>query len=95
MNTKILDTPYFITYSNYFKVGNKTLSFRNKVLFDITEIPTKLNLIDNGGSKGYWINRDWYSLSKIESFIIKEPIVVNISELQWNLQINLDKVFNL
>ena len=95
MNTKILDNEYFITYSNYFKISQKTFSFRQKILFDITEIPLKLELKNNGGSDGYWINRDWYSLSKIESMTVKNPIKVDVSDLQWNIQINLDHCFNL
>jgi hypothetical protein len=90
-----LDNSYFITYSNYFKVDNKTFSFRKMVLFDVTGTPTKLDLKDNAGSKGYWINRNWYSLSKIKNLIKKEEIKVDVSDLQWNIQINLDYVFNL
>jgi len=89
------DTPYFITYSNYFKIDNKIFAFRNKILFDITATPTKLDLKDNSGSKGYWLNRNWYSLSKIKSIILKDEIKVDVSDLQWNIQINLNYVFNL
>ncbi len=90
-----LDKEYFITYSNYFKVENKTLSFRKSVLFDITNTPTKLEIKDNNGSKGYWINREWYSLSKIKTIIVKEEVKVDLSDLQWHRQIELDHVFNL
>lgn len=90
-----LDNEYLITYSNHFKIGNKTFAFRKMVLFDITNLPLKLELKENNGSKGYWINREWYSLSKIKSIIIKEEIKVDVSDLQWNIQIQLDHVFNL
>lgn len=93
--TSTFDNSYFITYSNHFKVGNKTFAFRKMVLFDITGTPTKLDLKDNNGSKGYWINREWYSLSKIKNFIVKDEIKVDVSHLQWNIQIQLDHVFNL
>lgn len=42
-----------ILYSNYFKAENKTFAFKKSVLFDITNTPTKLDLKDNNGSKGY------------------------------------------
>lgn len=95
MNTEILDNTYFITYSNHFEIDNKVFAFRKMVLFDITVTPMKLDLKDNGGSKGYWINRNWYSLSKIQSIIKKEEITVDVSSLQWNIQEQLNHVFNL
>jgi len=93
--TSILDNEYFITYSNYFKVDDKTFSFRQKVLFDISDIPKKIDLKDNNGSKGYWINRSWFSLSKIKELINKQEIKVDVSSLQWRKQIELDEVFNV
>jgi hypothetical protein len=90
-----LDNSYFINYSNYFKVDNKTFAFRKMVLFDVSNNPTKLDLKDNNGSKGYWINREWYSLSKIKDLIIKSEIKIDVSGLQWYEQLHLDYVFNL
>jgi len=95
MSPNTLDNSYFITYSNYFKVENKTFAFRQKILFDVTNLPIKLDLKDNNGSKGYWINRHWFSLSKIKELISKEPLKVDVSDLQWYKQIELDYVFNL
>lgn len=86
---------YFITYSNYFKLENRVFAFRKKELFDITNIPTHIELKDNNNCKGYWINRKWFSLSKLENLIIKEKVVKDVSSLQWYKQINLDYVFNL
>lgn len=86
---------YIITYSNYFKVDNKTFAFRKKNLFDITNTPKLLELKDNNGSKGYWINRRWFSLTKINGLIINKEIKVDVSDLQWHEQIKLDEVFNL
>jgi hypothetical protein len=94
MKPQILDNTCFITYSNYFKIQNRTFSFRKQVLFEVTNIPLKLELKDNGGSKGYWINRDWFSISKIQRIVVKEEISVDVSSLQWYQQINLDHVFN-
>jgi hypothetical protein len=55
--TSNLDNGYFITYSNYFKIDDKTFAFRKKVLFDISNLPLKLELKDNNNCLGYWINR--------------------------------------
>ena len=71
------------------------MSYRKKVLFDITSIPNALFLTNNNGSNGYWINRKWLSESKIKELIKQEPKQVDVSNLQWYQQINLDEVFNL
>jgi hypothetical protein len=84
-----------IVYSNYFELENRIFAFRKKELFDITSIPKHLELKDNNNCLGYWINRKWYSLSKIKNLIIKENKEIDISSLQWYEQINLQEVFNL
>lgn len=95
MNTKTLDKPYIITYSNHFEFNGKVLAYRKKVLFDITNIPNALFLTNNNGSNGYWINRKWLSESRIKELLINDPKQVDVSDLQWYQQINLDKVFNI
>lgn len=95
METSALDNTYFITYSNYFIFKNRVFAFRKKQLFEITSTPIHLPLKDNSGSKGYWINRQWLSLSAIEKLIVKEEKTVDVSDLQWYLQIRLDGVFDL
>jgi hypothetical protein len=70
-------------------------AFRQKKLFDITNTPILIDLKDNNGSNGYWINRKWLSLFKIKEMIITEPKEIDVSDLQWAQQINLDHVFNL
>ena len=90
-----MTTPYTITYSNHFKVGDNTFAFRNKELFNITKTPTYISLKQNNGSKGYWINREWFSLTKIKSIITNTPITVDVSNLNWDHQCRLDGVFNL
>lgn len=59
-----LDNKYIITYSNFFNIENKTFSFRKKVLFDVTNLPLKLELKDNNNCLGYWINRKWLAYQK-------------------------------
>ena len=87
---EILNNKYLITYSNYFKIEDKTFAFKNKVLFDITNLPIKKELKDNNNCLGYWINRKWFTLSKLANFIIREQIKVDVSEMQWFEQINLE-----
>lgn len=95
MNTEILDNPYIITYSNWFEFNGKILAYRKKILFDISNTPKALFVSNNNGSHGYWINRKWLSESKIKELLINEPKQVDVSDLQWYQQINLDEVFNL
>jgi len=95
MLQKNLDNSYFIEYSNYFKIEDKTFSFRKKELFDITNTPKHIDLKNNNNCFGYWLNRKWFSLSKIEEIVKKESKIVDVSDLQWYDQIKLDHVFNL
>jgi hypothetical protein len=90
-----LDNTYFITYSNHFEVYNKTFAFRKKQLFDISNIPVKIELKDNNNCLGYWINRKWFTLSKLKPLVKVENKVVDVSILQWCDQLHLDYVFNL
>jgi hypothetical protein len=91
---KILDK-YIITYSNYLEFNGKVLAYRKKVLFDITDVPTPMWIKYNGGSNGYWINRKWLSESKIKIIIQKTPREIDISNMQWYQQEQLNHVFNL
>lgn len=95
MNTKTLDKPYIITYSNHFEFNGKVLAYRKKVLFDITNIPNALFLTNNNGSNGYWINRKWLSESAIKSLLKHEQKPVDVSDLQWYQQEQLNHVFNI
>ena len=84
---------YFITYSNYLIFENRLLAFRNKLLFDITNTPILVNFNEN--AKAWLINRKHLSKSKAKELLINEPKQVDVSNLQWYQQINLDKTFNL
>lgn len=87
---KNLDNSYFIEYSNYFEFEGKTFSFRKKELFNITEIPKYIELKNNNNCFGYWINRKWFSLSRIKEIVKKEIKIIDVSDLQWYDQIKLD-----
>lgn len=84
-----------IIYSNFFELENRIFAFRKKHLFDITNLPTLVNLKNNNNCLGYWINRKWFTLSKLKPLIKKEEKIVDVSALQWYQQIELDCVFNL
>jgi len=88
-----LDNTYFITYSNHFELEGKTFAFRKKRLFDISNIPVLINLKDNNNCQGYWINRKWFSLSKLKPLVRMEERIVDASELQWYIQERLNHVF--
>lgn len=75
--------------------NGKVLAYRNKVLFDITNTPNVLFATNNNGSNGYWINRKWLSESMIKKLIKNEPKNVDVSNLQWYIQEQLNGVFNL
>ena len=90
-----LDNSYFIIYSNYFELEGKVFAFRKKQLFDITNIPKHLKLKDNNNCMGYWINRKWFTLSKLKPLVNIENKIIDVSDLQWYDQIKLDHVFNL
>lgn len=94
MNTETLDR-YIITYSNWFEFNGAVLAYRKRILFDITSIPKPLTIKNNNGSSGYWINRKWLSESKIKELIKHEHKQIDISDLQWYRQIELDECFNL
>lgn len=95
MNTEFIGKPYIITYSNWFEFENRVFAFRKKILFEITNTPTALFTSSNNGSFGYWINRKWLSESKIKDLLINEPKQVDVSNLQWYQQEQLNHVFNL
>jgi hypothetical protein len=90
MNTQ---NPNIITYSNWFEVNGKKFAFRKGQLFEITETPRHIPI--NALTSCYLIDRNHYSILKIKSIIKKEPIDVDVSNLQWYRQIELDKCFNI
>ena len=84
---------YFITYSNYLIFENQILAFRKKLLFNITNTPA---LIEFNVTANCWIvNRKHLSKSKAQLLIINKSKQVDVSELQWYQQEQLNHVFNL
>ena len=84
-----------IIYSNHFQLENRVFALRKKQLFDITNLPKLIELKDNNNCLGYWINRKWFTLSKLKPLVKTEEKIIDVSSLQWYEQINLKEVFNL
>ena len=93
MNTEKPNNDYFITYSNYLIFENQVLAFRKKELFNITNLPALVKF--NESANAWIINRKHLSKSKASQLLVNEPKKVDVSQLQWYNQINLDYVFNL
>lgn len=91
MSTETIEKPYIITYSNHLIFDGKTLAFRKKELFDITGIPALIKRSE----QGWWIGRNLLSPTKAKELIVNEPKQVDISNLQWYQQEQLNGVFNL
>lgn len=87
MNT---EKPYIICYSNWFKFEGRVLAFRKQELFDITSTPKHIPFL------GHWnINRKQLSKLKAKELVINEEKQVDVSDLQWYQQEQLNHVFNL
>lgn len=85
-----------ITYSNYLEFSGQIMSFRKKELFNLTSgIPIYVKQVNVNGSFGWWVNRKFLSVTKAKELIQKEPKKIDVSNLQWYLQIELDECFNL
>ena len=84
---------YTITYSNWFELDGRKFAFRKGELFEITEQP--IHILFNKASQSYLINRKQITISKIKTIIKKEPIDVDVSNLQWYQQEQFNHVFNL
>jgi len=84
---------YFITYSNYLIFENQTLAFRQKQLFNITNLPIHIDF--NSKANCWIVNRKQLTKSRIKELLINEPKKVDVTELQWYQQEQLNHVFNL
>jgi hypothetical protein len=84
---------YFITYSNHFYFNGHRLAFRKKLLFDISNFP---KLIQFNEKLNYWIvGRKQLTIKKAEELNANLEFKVDVSDLQWYQQIELDHCFNL
>lgn len=93
MNNEQPNNEYFITYSNSLNFEGILLAFRKKKLFDITGIPKYVPF--NKNANCWLVNRKQLSISKAKELVKNHNVVIDVSELQWYQQENLNHVFNL
>ena len=93
MLEQIPNNQYFITYSNSFYFENELLSFRKKQLFNISNLP--IHIPFNQNANCWIVKRKQLSLSKAKELCKSNEVKIDVSELQWNLQIHYYLVFNL
>jgi hypothetical protein len=93
MLSKKPNNEYFITYSNSFYFEGALLAFRKKLLFDISGLPRLIPFNDKANC--WLVNRKQLTLLKAKELVNTEPKTIDVSDLQWTQQINLDRVFNL
>jgi hypothetical protein len=67
---------YFITYSNHLIFENQTLAFRNKELFDVTNLPIHIGF--NVKANCWIVNRKQLTKSKAKELLIKEPKIIDV-----------------
>lgn len=92
MNEEIIDEKYIIKYSNHLFFNDRRLAFRKKLLFDITTDTPKLV---PKSEQGWWINRKLLTIKKAEELCNNISVEVDITHLQWYIQVQLDECFNL
>lgn len=85
------DNKYIITYTNSLFFAGRRLAFRKKLLFDITNTPKYIpKSID-----GWWVKRQLLTEKKAKQLCTVNPVNIDVSDLQWYKQIQLDECFNL
>jgi len=84
---------YKITYSNYLEFEGRILAFRKQQLFDISEQPKHIPF--NESAQAWIINRKHLSKSKAKDIVQHKSKEVDVSNLQWYIQEQLNHVFNL
>lgn len=82
-----------ITYSNWFEFCGQILSFKNKELFNITNIPKWIPF--NYHANCWIINGNQLTIARAKGLIKHEPKHIDVSDLQWSSQIELTGCFNL
>lgn len=92
-----MEEPYIITYSNHFNFNGETFAFRKKMLFNISKTPYYIPLrYNNDGSKGIIVNGKWLSFGEMEKLAKNSgEKKVDVSDLQWYAQEQLNECFNL
>lgn len=90
MNIEI-PNKYIITYSNHLEFEGRVLAFRKQELFDITNSPIHIQF--NQSAQAWIVNRKQLSKTKAKELIKHEPKKVDVSDLQWYIQEQLNCPF--
>ena len=93
MNIENPNNEYKITYSNSFEFEGVLLAFRKKELFNISNLP--IHIPFNKLANAWLIKRKQLTLSKAKERMTNNHVTVDLSELQWYQQEQLNHVFNL
>jgi hypothetical protein len=93
MNTENLNNEYKITYNYTLEFEDVLLAFRKKKLFDISKIP--IHIPFNKPANAWLIKRKQLTLSKAKDLTTNKQVTVDVSDLQWYQQEQLNHVFNL
>jgi hypothetical protein len=90
-NNITIEKPYIITYSNHLFFEGKRIAFRKRELFIIDNIPIHVKRSE----QGWWFGKKLLTPKTAEEIIIKKPINIDVTDLQWYQQEELNHVFNL
>lgn len=93
MNTEKLNNEYKITYNYTLEFEGVLLAFRKKELFNISNLP--IHIPFNKSANAWLIKRKPLSLSKAKDLTTNKQVTVDVTELQWYQQEQLNHVFNL
>ena len=92
MNSE-LPNKEIVVFSNFMEFEGRKLSFRQKLLFDITGLPKFVPL--NVTSNSWIVNRKQLSLKRAKELVVQRPVEVDISSLQWYQQERIKGCFHL
>lgn len=93
MSTENPNNEYKITYSNSFEFEGVLLAFRKKELFNISNLP--IHIPFNKAANAWLIKRKQLTLSKAKDITTNKQVTVDVTDLQWYQQEELNHVFNL
>jgi|WetSurMetagenome_2_1015567.scaffolds.fasta_scaffold495021_2 hypothetical protein len=93
MNTEKPNNEYKITYNYTLEFEGVLLAFRKKELFDISKLP--IHIPFNKTASAWLINRKQLTLSKAQELTTNKQVTVDVTDMQWYQQEQLNHVFNL
>jgi len=93
MNTENPNNEYKITYNYTLEFEGILLAFRKKELFNITGLP--IHIPFNKPANAWLIKRKQLTLTKAKELTKNKEVTVDVTDLQWYQQEQLNHVFNL